>query len=220
MTLKQPTGRVELAAGPKRKRVVFEVPSQAWLEANDITMPRVEDRIERWWRTDAAQPDPDRRFRGGLKVLWPDPWPDKAFIAAVLYDSPDERAAQGAKSVRFVPTGWDIDDYEGNHPTSPWAWMRAALSPDELVLVRKYKLFGPTALAMARRQSKQYVQRCYSGAITRAWYAAICQVREQSGERSGEQSWERPRELRDQADCGERAAAGAIAQARPVRARG
>lgn len=177
MRLKTADGaKVVLAAGPKRKRTEFFAPTTAWQVAHDITLERVETRIRRWWLTNNALPDPERRYLKDMKALWPDPSPDRAFDAFVLYDSPDARERQNMRAVRFVPTPEDISDYYGTRKTNPWVWMRQ-LAPDEVKLIRAVHLLGASYIAKRRKCSRQLISKMYRDSIMRAWHAAIIQVR-------------------------------------------
>lgn len=167
---------LELRAGPKRKRRVIRLPSEAWMIAHDVTLERVEERLHRAFRTMDAMVDSDARFRRGFKTAWPD-YPPEYWESWSQYGSEDLQQSQVAQAYSFKPTAHDVSDALGEFKTRPFDWLKV-LERDEVRLIRLRAMgFGASFLAARWGMSKQLVSKRYRDALVRAWNAAIEQAK-------------------------------------------
>lgn len=174
MALKSPDGPIVLSAGPERKREVFYAPDPAWLTQHDITLDRVQERLDRWWKTMASSNDRERRFLRDMKAAWPVSFPDR--LQEFLSYNDDAARLGLSRGAASAVKRRDIDDYEGNLPTQPWEWMKRALTRDEMRLIRLVSLFGPAYVAAQMSKKRQQVHARYRDAVLRCWNEAIKQA--------------------------------------------
>ncbi|MBY0561472.1 site-specific integrase [Hyphomicrobium sp.] len=170
-------------------RANYALPSQDWLIANFVTIEDVEWRVLRALQTIRAAPDPDAKFRGGLRAVWPSftqDWTDLAWN----WNSRDERTDMEKRATQFRATPRDNSDC-----LTALEWLRGVpvfvndglerpqpriLSYRDPLTKKQIQLlgwmasgYGPSFIASRLNISKQAVHRRYKDVILQVFNAAI-----------------------------------------------